>query len=172
MRFASLAGIVVLSVLLQVTLARYTVGDRWAFDLVLVGVMVAALQSGPVTGLLAGTIGGLLQDVLAGGIVGVGGLAKTIVGFIGGVVGAQFVLAPHARMLIVGGATVVHRLIVLVLYAVIDEHWPGVPWTAILAETGINAVAAFVVLQLSHAIPGALARQRMNRRSSLSRRQW
>ena len=38
----------------------------------------------PVAGMLAGTLGGLLQDMLSGGIVGVGGLAKTLVGFAAG----------------------------------------------------------------------------------------
>ena len=71
---------VILSVVLQVTLARYTVGGRLVFDVVLVGVVYSALQWGPVAGMLAGTIGGLLQDMLAGEIVGVGGLAKTLVG--------------------------------------------------------------------------------------------
>ena len=89
---------IVVSVVLQVTLARYTVGGRWVFDFVLVGVVFAGLQWGPVAGLFGGTIGGLLQDVLSGQIVGVGGLAKTIVGFAAGVIGTQFVLTrPQAR---------------------------------------------------------------------------
>ena len=33
----------IVAVALQMTLARYTVGGRWAFDLVLVGVLFAAL---------------------------------------------------------------------------------------------------------------------------------
>ena len=58
-------------------------GTPWAggvFDFVLVGVVFAALQSGAVAGMLAGTIGGLLLDVLSGGVVGLGGLVKTLVG--------------------------------------------------------------------------------------------
>ncbi len=80
MKLTAVVAAVIVAVLLQVTLARYTVGGRWVFDLVLVGVVFVALQWGPVAGMLAGTIGGLLQDVLSGGIVGVGGLAKTLVG--------------------------------------------------------------------------------------------
>ena len=96
MKLTSVLVTVLVAVVLQVTLARYTVGGRWVFDLVLVGVVYAALLWGPVAGMLAGTIGGLLQDVLAGDVVGVGGLAKTLVGFAAGVVGTQFVLVrPH-----------------------------------------------------------------------------
>ena len=169
---------VIVAVVLQVTLARFTVGGRWVFDLVLVGVVYAALQWGPVAGMFAGTIGGLLQDVLSTGIVGVGGLTKTIVGCAAGIIGTQFVLVrPRARMIIVVGATIVHRLLMVVFYSMIDSaqttwHWSGVPWTAILAEALINSLVGFIAFQASEALPGAMARGRMSRRSSLSRRSW
>ena len=50
----------------------------------LIVVVYIALESGPVTGLLAGTVGGLIQDALSSGILGIGGLAKTMVGFLAG----------------------------------------------------------------------------------------
>ena len=50
-------------------------------DLVLVVVVYIALTGGPVAGLLAGTVGGLVQDALSSGILGMGGLAKTVVAF-------------------------------------------------------------------------------------------
>ena len=49
-------------------------------DLVLVVVLSVAMRQGAVAGLWTGTVGGLLQDALSGGVVGVGGLAKTLVG--------------------------------------------------------------------------------------------
>jgi len=164
---------VLVSVVLQATLARYTVGGVWVFDLVLVGVIFAGLEWGPVAGILAGTIGGLLQDTLAGEILGIGGLAKTITGFAAGVIGTQFVLArPQARVLVAAGATVVHRVLILGLHGLIDQHWPGVAWMAMLAETGVNTACALVLFLASSAMPGIAERQRMSRRSSLSRRQW
>ncbi len=178
MRLAWVLVTVVVAVLLQVTLARFTVGGRWVFDLVLVGVVYAALQWGPVAGMVTGTIGGLLQDMLSTGIVGVGGLTKTLVGCAAGIIGTQFVLVkPRARLIVVAGATVAHRLLLIVFYAVIDSskptfHWSGVPWTAILAETVINSACAFVAFQATEGLPGAIARGRMSRRSSLSRRSW
>jgi len=172
-KVAAIMLAVLVAVVLQVTLARYTVGGRWVFDLVLVGVVFASLQWGAGAGILAGTMGGLLQDVLAGGVVGVGGLAKTIVGFLAGAIGTQFVLArPQARVIIVVGATVIHRLMILAIYALIDQRWPGVSWTSMLWETALNSLAALVVFQATNALPGVIARQRVNRRSSLSRRQW
>ena len=64
-------------------------------NLVLVAVVYVALAFGAVTGLLAGTRRRAAQDALAGGIVGIGGLSKTLVGFFVGVLGAQFIVS-HA----------------------------------------------------------------------------
>ena len=164
---------VFVAVLLQVTLARFTVGGRWSFDLVLVGVVYAALLWGPVAGMMAGTLAGLVQDSLAGSIVGIGGLAKTVVGCVSGVVGAQFVLLrPRARTIIVAVASVVHRLAVILLLALIEQRWSGVAWGAMLSETLLNALAGLILFHAHDALPGAVSRGRLSRRSSLSRRQW
>jgi rod shape-determining protein MreD len=167
------------ALLLQVLLARYTVGGRATADLVLVGVTYAGLRWGPVAGMFAGTLGGLSQDLIAGDVVGVGGLAKTLIGFAAGAFGAQFVLVrPHARMIIVGVATVLHRLMMIGLYALIgsagaaEQRWPGVPWTGLLVQTGLNAVCALVLFQMSEGLPGVIERGRARRRASLNRRRW
>lgn len=173
MKIASALSTVAIAVILQVTLARYTVGGSWMFDLVLVGVVFAGLQWGPATGLTAGAIGGLLQDALSGGIIGVSGLAKTLVGFGAGVIGTQFVLTrAHGRSIIVAGATLLHRGLMLVFTGLIEQQWPGVSWAAILGETGLNTLAAFLLFQGTMAIPGVISRRQMNRRTSFSRRQW
>ena len=173
MKFTSVLLTALVSVVVQVALARYTVGDRIAFDFVLVGVMFAALQWGPVAGMLAGTMGGLLQDLLSGEIVGVGGFAKTLMGFAAGAVGVQFVVArPVARAAIVMGASMVHRVIMLAMYGLIDQQWPAVSWGAMLAEMLINGLGAIVAFQAASALPGFVKGQRAGRRSSLSRRQW
>jgi len=173
MKLTSVLAVVVVAVGLQTALSQFTVGGWLIFDLVLVGVVFAALQWGAVGGMLAGTVGGLLQDALSGGIVGVGGLAKTLVGFAAGGVGTQFVVAkPYARAGILAAATVVHRLIVLALVAIIDQRWPGVAWTAMLGETAVNAVCGYAAFHITEALPGAVARGRARSRSSLSRRQW
>lgn len=173
MKLGAVMATVGVAVVLQAALARYTVGEVWVFDLVLVGVAYAALLRGPAAGMLAGTLGGLLQDLLSGGVVGVGGLAKTVVGYLTGTIGAQFVLArPQIRSAIVALASVVHRFLVVGVLAAIDQQWPDFPWTAMLIETGLNSVAALVAFHLTDALPGVVERGRSGRRSSLSRRQW
>ncbi len=173
MKLAAVVTAVLAAVILQVTLARYTVGGRWAFDLVLVGVIYVALRWEAVAGMIAGTVGGLLQDMLSGGIIGVGGLAKTLAGFAAGVIGTQLVSAkPQARAVIVAGATVLHRLVLLGLQGLIDQQWPGLSWTAMLGETAINAACGLVAFHVTDALPSAYNRGRMSRRSSWDRRQW
>lgn len=173
MKFTAVLLTTIAAVMLQVTLARYTVGGSWVFDLVLVGAVFAGLQWGPAAGLLSGTIGGLLQDLLSGGIVGVNGLTKTLVGFAAGLIGTQFVLTrAHARSIIVAGATFVHRGMMLGLTGLIEQHWPGVSWGTMLGEVALNTLAAFVLFQATSAWPGMIERHRASRRTSFSRRQW
>ncbi len=50
-------------------------------DLILVVIAVQAIAGGPTTGALAGFFGGLLQDLLAPGSVGIGTLVKTVIGY-------------------------------------------------------------------------------------------
>ena len=173
MNLGRVFGIVLGAVLLQVLLARYLIGGRMAFDLVLVGVVFVSLQAGAVGGMLAGTLGGLVQDVASGGVVGVGGLLKTLVGFLTGLFGTQFVVAkPYARAMIVGAATLVHVFMAIGLQAVIGQQWPGIVWTSLLQQVAINAAVGYVAFYLSDAVPGAMARGRSRQRSAWGRRQW
>jgi rod shape-determining protein MreD len=166
-------GVVFAAVVLQVILAQYMVGGRFAFDLVLVGVVFVSLQSGAVGGMLAGTIGGLLQDVAAGSVLGVGGLLKTIVGSLTGALGTQFVVAkPYARAMIVAAATIVHAAMALGLEAVISQRWPGVVWTALLQMIALNAIVGYIAFYLTDALPGAMSRGRTRQRSAWGRRNW
>lgn len=173
MRIARLLAVVLGSVALQVALARYAVGGRFVFDVVLVGVVYVALQSGAAAGMLAGTVGGLLQDVASGSVVGLGGLVKTLVGYGAGVLGTRFVVAKaHARGLIVAAATLVHFLLTSGLQAVMAEAWPRIAWADMLEATVINTLVGWFAFRLTEWMPGVVARGRSRRRSSWGRRQW
>ncbi len=70
-----------------------------------------ALAFGPVAGLFAGAAGGLVQDALAGGVIGVGGFSKTLVGFVVGVLGAQFIVSQSLpRLVMFVSGTLIHEL--------------------------------------------------------------
>ena len=98
-------------------------------NLVLVAVVYVALAFGAMTGLLAGAAGGLVQDALAGGIVGIGGISKTIVGFAVGVLGAQFIVSqPMPRLVMFVLGTVLHELCFQGMYALIEGRVLQFPW--------------------------------------------
>ena len=173
MKVAPVLGTVLAGVVLQAVLARYMAGGRWSADFVLVAVVYASLYWGAGAGVIGGTVGGLAQDAISGTLLGVHGLADTIVGYTTGALGAQFIVTKSApRLAIAAGATLVQRALVVVLFWGIHQRWSGVPWGAILGETAVNALAAFLAFQLTESLPGSLRRRRMQRRSSLSRRQW
>ena len=98
-----------LALLVQTTLVPLVAGGGAPVDLVLVVVVFAALNRGPVAGLWTGTVAGLLQDALSGGIIGVSGLTKTIIGVVVGVVGSRFLLGTvWHRLAVLVGASFVH----------------------------------------------------------------
>ena len=152
-------GVVVataLALALQTTLAGTN-----AVDFVLAVVVYTALVSGPVTGLLTGTFAGLVQDMLANGVIGVGGLAKTVVGFLAGIVGTQFIVAqPLPRFVVFFIATIVHSAVFQGLNGVLNVR-PFVPNYAAIAGQGLsNALVGIIAFQVAELLPGAVERRR------------
>ena len=173
MRFTSVLVSLAVAIALQMTLPRYAIGTRWVFDLVLVAVVYAALRWGPTMGMIAGTMGGLAQDALSSGVLGVDGLANTVIGFSAGALGARFVVTrPLARTLVVAAATILQRLTLAGLHAVIDQRWSGIPWRAILGETVVNALCAFVAFQTADVLPRSMQHRRSRSRTPFARRVW
>lgn len=160
---ASLAAIAV-ALALQTTLASLVIRGTAALDLVLVVVVYISLISGPVWGLLLGSVAGLVQDSLSSGIIGVGGLAKTIVGYLAGVLGTQFILtAPLSRFVIFVLATVVHATIFMGLYTLLDLRQYESPYSAVMSQALGNALLGVVGAQLVELLPGLRARRRARR---------
>jgi rod shape-determining protein MreD len=152
---------IVAALALQTTLARYLVKGTAAVDLVLVAVVYVALTSGPATGLLAGTFAGLVQDALSSPVIGIGGLAKTIVGFLAGVVGTQFIVSqPLPRFVVFFGATALHALIFMGLYTLLDLRHFGTPYGPVAAQSAANAVVGVIAFQVVELLPGAVERRR------------
>lgn len=161
-----------LALALQTTAARFLSGGLFVVDLVLVVVIYASLAGGPVTGLLAGTVAGFVQDTLSGGsgVVGIGGLAKTIVGFATGIIGTQFIIAQvPSRFVAFFVATLVHGLIFIGVSVLLGLREWGQPYTGLLAQALGNAVVGVLAFQLAEFLPGAVERRRQGRGSSLRR---
>ncbi len=154
----------VLALALQTTLTRFIVRGTVAVDLVLVVVVYAALTTGPVTGLLTGTFAGLVQDALSSGVIGIGGLAKTVVGFLAGIIGTQFIVAqPLPRFVVFFAATALHAVLLIGLYELLDLRTFGTPYGAVLGQALGNAIVGVVAFQVAELLPGAMERRRASR---------
>ena len=165
MKSAVALAAIVLSIAVQTTLARYIFrGSSTAIDLVLIVVVYIAIKSGPVTGLVAGTVAGLIQDTLSSGILGIGGLAKTMVGFLAGLLGTQFIVtAPLPRFLILVVATVLHAAIFMGLYTLLNLRQFPAPYPAIVGQAFGNAFVGVVAFQMIEWLPGFVDRRRAGR---------
>jgi rod shape-determining protein MreD len=159
---------IALALALQTTLARFVVAGTTAIDLVLVAVVYVALTTGPVSGMLAGSIAGLIQDALSSGVIGIGGLAKSVVGFLAGAIGQQFIVtAALPRLVMFVAATAVHLAVFMGLYAVLGLRSFPSPWTAVASQALGNAVVGLVAFSIIEALPGVVERRRMGRRGRL-----
>jgi hypothetical protein len=177
-RAAGIALFVAIALALQTTLGRLLAPRAQLLDLVFVAVVYIALTRGPAPGLIAGAIAGLAQDSLAatGGsviaisagvatarsVIGVGGLAKTVVGFLTGIIGSQFIVArPVPRGVVFFTATVAHAMIFLGLYAVLDPGYGWTPYGVIFSQAGVNALVGVLMFQVTESFPGFVDKRRM-----------
>jgi rod shape-determining protein MreD len=146
---------------LQTTLARFLVHGSIGVDLVLVAVVYLGLTTGPVAGMISGSVAGLAQDALASGVVGIGGLAKTIVGYLTGIIGTTFIMTQTVpRFLTFFAATVVQAIVTLGLNALLERGVSSIPVAAVLAQAIGNALLGVVLFQLIEALPVVLERRR------------
>ncbi|MGE3273598.1 MAG: rod shape-determining protein MreD [Vicinamibacterales bacterium] len=164
MKAARVAAALAVALTLQTTLAGAVFRGSAALDLVLIVVVYFALSAGPVTGLLAGSAAGLVQDALSSGVLGIGGLANTIVGFLAGVVGTQFIVtAPLPRFVVFVLATVVHAALFMGLYVLLDLRQFPSPYAAVAGQAIGNGFVGVVVFQVMEWLPGLAERRRARR---------
>lgn len=149
---------------LQTTLSGVSMGGARMVNLVVVAVVYLALMFGPVTGLMAGTAGGLVQDALAGGIVGIGGLSKTIIGFLAGALATHFNLSQAVpRFVMFVGATALHEVCFQGLQALVETRPFSLQWAPLLTQALINGAVGLAAFFLVEQMPGLLQRRRARR---------
>jgi rod shape-determining protein MreD len=164
MRGLALVAALAAAVVLQTTLAGFLVQGAMTVDLVLVVVVYVALTSGPVAGLLAGTVGGLVQDALSSGILGMGGLTKTVVGFLVGRFGTQFIVtAMVPRFLVFAAASAAHAGLFMGAYTLLGLRSFPHPLAAVAMQAVGNGVLGVVGFQVAEWLPRMLERRRSGR---------
>ena len=177
MKAAAIALTIIIALALQTSLAWFLTPGANVVDLVFVVVVYIGLAAGPAAGLISGAVAGLAQDALAAtgtstiavlsgvvtarSIIGIGGLAKTVVGFFAGVIGSQFIVArPVPRGLVFFTATVAHAIIFVGLYRMIDQGNAEPTISAIFGQAGANALVGVILFQISESLPGFVDRRR------------
>jgi rod shape-determining protein MreD len=111
-------------------------------DPVLLVVLAAALRYGPEAGAWAGLAGGLLQDLAGGGPLGLGAVAKLVVGYGAGTLARSVLLdSPLAPCAFAATATVTSRLVEAAVAAVVGEP-VLVTAAALLVSVGYNMAVA------------------------------
>ena len=141
---------VVLALVLQ---AFFPIHFRWANYLelpLLVTLYFALSKRNPSTGMLLGMVIGLLQDSLSRTPLGLYGIAKTLVGFVGSSIGARLdVEHPIARFLLTIGFYLFHHAVFALtsqlLLAKHNEAYISVP---ILIASVVNALIAIALFPL------------------------
>ena len=172
MKLAVVFAALVAALLFQTTVAGMTLHGGTLVNFVLIAVVCIALSLGALTGLLAGAAGGLVQDAVAGGVVGIGGLSKTLVGFLVGVFGAQFIVSqPLPRLVMFIGGTVLHELCFQSLYVLVELRSVQFAWGTMLTQAAINGIIGVLALQILESAPG-LKQRREARRASFARRRF
>lgn len=189
MKAAAITLMIIMALALQTSLARFLTPGGGLVDFVFIAVVYIALSSGPTAGMIAGAVAGLSQDALAASgalsvvigsdrgvttqsIIGIGSLAKTVVGFFAGIIGSQFIVTrPLPRALVFFTATVTHAIIFIGLYRVIDRGYTQSSMGAILSQAGANALVGVLVFQIADFLPNFVDRRRsMGGRMRINRR--
>lgn len=166
MRTVGVLTAIALALALQTTLARFWDGGGAALDLVLVVVVYVALTSGPVTGMLAGSAAGIVQDALSIGVIGTGGLAKSVVGLVVGAIGQQFlVTAALPRLVIFLGSSVAHAVMFIGIYVLLGLGSFPSPWAGILIQALGNTAVGMIAFSIVEVFPMVIDRSRLSRRT-------
>jgi len=118
--------------------------------------------------MMTGSVAGLIQDALSSDVIGVGGLAKTVVGFLAGAIGQQFIVtAAVPRLVMFVAATGMHAVLFMGLYQVLGVRSFVSPLAAITTQSLGNAIVGMVAFSVVEGLPGVLERRRLSRRPRL-----
>jgi rod shape-determining protein MreD len=148
------AGVVPAAVVLALVLqAFFPVYLHWASYIelpLLVTLYFALSKRNPSSGLMLGMVIGLLQDSLSRTPLGLYGIAKTLVGFVGSSIGARLdVEHPIARFLLTAGFYLFHHAVFTLtsrlLLAQHEETYITVP---VLIASVVNAFIAMALFPL------------------------
>ncbi|HLY92702.1 MAG TPA: rod shape-determining protein MreD [Candidatus Angelobacter sp.] len=137
-------GIPVLAIFLQVFLR---IGLLNLLDLpLLVTIFFAVARRRPIPGMLTGALIGTLQDAWTGHPIGLFGIAKTIVGYLGSSLGVKLdVDNPGSRFLMTFAFFLIHKFIYMAIDLLLVGGSEAINWAHTLISALANGLAAVVL---------------------------
>lgn len=152
MQTFKIALTIIVALLLQMLLPNYVRFFQY-IDLPLLVTLYFGLQRAPVMGMLTGMIAGLGGDAVGGGILGVGGFSKTLIGYLVGVASVRLSLEnPLARLSVVAVASAGNTVLFVGLHQMLEQSLPYVStWAEFGATIGwkmLGDTAASIVFFL------------------------
>jgi len=161
---------IVVALLLQMLLSKYFGFFRY-IDLPLVITVYFALQREPVLGMMTGMTAGLGGDAVEGGILGVGGFSKTLIGYVVGMASVRLSLEnPLARLSVVAVASAANTALFVGLHQMLERSLVST-WSEFGATTGWKAlgdcaasIAVFVALDRFFSEQAAARRMAIKKR--------
>jgi rod shape-determining protein MreD len=139
---------IAVALFLQLLLAKYLKFFKY-IDLALLVTVYFSLQREPVLGMVVGLGAGLGGDIIAGGILGVGGFSKTLIGYIISMASVKLSIEnPLARLAAVALASIANTALFIGLYQMLEQN--QIPdrispltgsWAQLLRTGGYKALA-------------------------------
>jgi rod shape-determining protein MreD len=166
------------ALLLQMLLPNYLAFFKY-IDLPLLVTVYFGLQRAPLLAMLVGVFAGIGGDAVMGGIPGVGGFSKTLIGYLVAIASIKLSLEnPFARLAVVAVASAANTVLFAGLYLMLrQEHLAEsvLPYATSLADFGktigwkaladtSTAILLFVVLDRVFSEQAAARRMAIKRR--------
>jgi rod shape-determining protein MreD len=164
---------IAVALFLQLLFAKYLAFFKY-IDLPLLVTVFLGLQRSPVQGMLTGLLAGLGGDAIFGGILGVGGFSKTLIGYIIAMASVRLSLENAlVRLVVAGLASMVNTLLFIGLYQMLQQSQlpeQALPhagsWEEMLRTLGFKALAdalaaAFVFIVLDRVFHEQATAKRM-----------
>lgn len=124
MHTLKIAACLAAALLAQLLLAKYFAFSRY-LDLPLVLAVYFGLQRAPLLGMLAGLLAGLGDDIISGGILGIGGFSKTLLGYLVAIGSIKFSLENKLiRLFVVTIASAINTLLFVGLNFMLGQSPP------------------------------------------------
>jgi rod shape-determining protein MreD len=149
--FPVTVGVPLLALIVQAYIPKYFPGFAVYGDLpLLVTIFFAMARRSPIAGLFTGAVIGLAQDMLGHNLIGIYGIAKTVVGYGASSLGVKLdVENAGARLLVTVGFYLVHSAVYFTVGRALvnmTQHWSW--WHGMLAAlvNGVLGVILYFVL--------------------------